>query len=331
MLSTAAKTNASAAASDSRAAASPLRGEQVVGRLAPSPSARMHAGNIFCSLVAWLCAKRAGGRIVLRIENLDRQRCKREYSEAIMRDFERLGLLWDNEDVIWQGDRTEAYEAAFDRLEKADLLYPCFCSRADLHAASAPHRGEKFVYAGTCRNLTRSEREEHAERRHPAWRIKVDGGPVISFVDRFQGPVTQELSRDCGDYIIRRSDGVFAYQLAVVVDDLAQGVTQIIRGADLLDSTPQQLWLRGLLDPHAPACEFGHVPLFVDDQGRRLSKRDADANLDGLLARFGSVEALYGAIAGATGLRANTKPITLEELLETADLHALEGKTRIVW
>lgn len=331
MLSTAAKTNASAAASDSRAAASPLRGEQVVGRLAPSPSARMHAGNIFCSLVAWLCAKRAGGRIVLRIEDLDRQRCKREYSEAIMRDFERLGLLWDNEDVIWQGDRTEAYEAAFDRLKKADLLYPCFCSRADLHAASAPHRGEKFIYAGTCRNLTRSEREELAERRHPAWRIKVDGGPVISFVDRFQGPVTQELSRDCGDYILRRSDGVFAYQLAVVVDDLAQGVTQIIRGADLLDSTPQQLWLRGLLDSHAPACGFGHVPLFVDDQGRRLSKRDADANLDGLLARFGSVEALYGAIAGATGLRANTKPVTLEELLETADLHALEGKTRIVW
>lgn len=326
-----AHTDSTAAASGFRAAASPVNGQPVVGRLAPSPSARMHAGNIFCSLVAWLCAKRAGGRIVLRIEDLDRQRCKREYSEAIMRDFELLGLLWDNEQVLWQGDRAQVYQVAFDELQKRDLLYPCFCSRADLHAASAPHRGEKFIYAGTCRHLTPQEQQERAKRRHPAWRIKVDDAPDISFVDRFQGPVTQDLSRDCGDYIVRRSDGVFAYQLAVVVDDLAQGVTQIVRGTDLLDSTPQQIWLRGLLDPTAPACAFGHVPLFVDSQGRRLSKRDADANLDGLLARFGSVEALYGAIAGISGLRPNSDPVTLQELLETADLDALEGKTRIVW
>lgn len=302
-----------------------------VGRLAPSPSARMHAGNIFSSLIAWLCAKRAGGRIVLRIEDLDRQRCKREFSEAIMRDYERLGLYWDNDEILWQGDRTEAYEEAFDRLRNSDLLYRCFCSRADLHAASAPHRGEKFIYAGTCRNLTPEEQRERAAHRSPAWRIKVDGAPAIAFVDRFQGPVTQLLSRDCGDYIVRRSDGIFAYQLAVVVDDLAQGVTQVVRGADLLNSAPQQMWLRGLLDPSAPPCEFGHVPLFVDTEGRRLSKRDDDANLDGLLARFGSVEALYGAIAKATGLLPSSRPVSLSELLETADLHALKGKGSICW
>ena len=303
----------------------------VVGRLAPSPSARMHAGNIFSSLIAWLSAKRAGGRIILRIEDLDRQRCKREFSETIMRDYERLGLLWDNEDILWQGDRTQAYEEAFDRLNESGLLYRCFCSRADLHAASAPHRGEKFIYAGTCRNLTAREQQEHAKRRSPAWRIKVDSASTITFVDRFQGPVTQLLSRDCGDYIVRRSDGIFAYQLAVVVDDLAQGITQVIRGADLLDSTPQQIWLRGLLDPSAPPCEFGHVPLFVDSKGRRLSKRDEDANLDGLLARFGSVEALYGVIAEAAGLVPSSNPISLPELLEAANLDALNGKKSICW
>lgn len=291
----------------------------------------MHVGNLFCSLVAWICAKRAGGRIVLRIEDLDRERCKRAHSEAIMRDFERLGLLWDNEEVVWQGDRTAAYECAFEKLQAHGLLYPCFCSRANLHAASAPHRGEKFIYAGTCRTLTAVQQRERAQRRHPAWRIKVDGAPEITVEDRFQGTVSQVLSRDCGDYIVWRSDGVYAYQLAVVVDDLYQGVNQVIRGADLLDSAPQQTWLRHLLAPGAPECAFGHVPLLVDAQGRRLSKRDHDLDLDGLLERFGSVPALWGAIAGATGLRDSTQPVSLEELVAAADLEALRGRMRIVW
>lgn len=303
----------------------------VVGRLAPSPSARMHVGNLFSSLVAWLSAKQAGGRVVLRIEDLDRQRCKPAFADAIMRDYERLGLLWDNEEVVYQGDRTAIYERAFAQLQDRDLVYPCFCSRADLHAASAPHRGEKYIYAGTCRNLTDEERTRKAQTRHPAWRMKVDQAPVITFTDRFQGTVTQELARDCGDYIVRRSDGVYAYQLAVVVDDANQGVNQVVRGVDLLDSAPQQMYLRSILAPNAPAYTYGHVPLFVDREGRRLSKRDGDANLDGQLARFGSIEALYGALAGAAGIMPDSRPVTLNELLEAADLDRLKGKTRIVW
>lgn len=303
----------------------------MVGRLAPSPSARMHVGNLFSSLVAWLSAKQAGGRVVLRIEDLDRQRCKQAFADAVMRDYERLGLVWDNTEVLYQGDRTDAYEQAFSLLNKRGLLYPCFCSRADLHAASAPHRGEKYIYAGTCRTLTAAERAQKAQSRHPAWRLKVDQAPIIGFTDRFQGRVTQVLSRDCGDYIVRRSDGVFAYQLAVVVDDVYQGVNQVVRGADLLDSTPQQIYLRRLVAPQACAYSYGHVPLFVDASGRRLSKRDGDANLDGQLARFGSIEALYGALAGATGIMPDSRPVSLTDLLSQADLDQLQGKTHIVW
>lgn len=305
--------------------------DPVVGRLAPSPSARMHIGNIFSSLIAWICAKRAGGRIVLRIEDLDRARCKRTYADDIMRDYERLGLFWDNETVVWQGDRTAAYEEAFETLSKRGLLYPCFCSRADLHAASAPHRGEKYIYAGTCRGLSDTERRVRAVDRSPAWRLSVKDAPPIAFDDLFQGTYRQELPTDCGDFIVRRSDGIFAYQLAVVIDDLYQGVNQVVRGCDLLDSAPQQIYLRRLLAPDAPIYTYGHVPLFVDRAGRRLSKRDADVNVDGLLARYGSVEALYGALAGATRLLTTSAPATLDELVETADLTALAGTTRIIW
>lgn len=303
----------------------------IVSRLAPSPSARMHVGNLFSSLIAWLSAKQAGGRVVLRIEDLDRQRCKTAFSDAIQRDYERLGLVWDNVDVVYQGDRTAAYEEAFHLLKERDLLYPCFCSRADLHAASAPHHGEKYIYAGTCRNLTADQRAVKARKRHPAWRLKVDAAPQITFVDRFQGRVTQILSRDCGDYIVRRSDGVFAYQLAVVVDDVYQGVNEVVRGADLLDSSPQQIYLRSILAPNAPVYSYGHVPLFVDREGRRLSKRDGDASLDGQIARFGSIEALYGALAGATGIMSDHRPISLDDLVAEADLDQLRGKTHIVW
>ncbi|MGI6591478.1 MAG: glutamate--tRNA ligase family protein [Eggerthellaceae bacterium] len=286
---------------------------------------------MFTSLVAWLCAKRAGGRIVLRIEDLDRARCKRDYADSIMRDFERLGLTWDNEQVVWQGDRTEAYETAYRQLEERGLLYPCFCSRADLHSASAPHHGEKFVYAGTCRHLTESEKAERALTRNPAWRLRVDGAPEISIDDLFQGTYAQCLMRDCGDFIVRRSDGIFAYQLAVVVDDLFQGVNQVVRGQDLLDSAPQQVYLRHLLAPDAPQYTYGHVPLFVDSEGRRLSKRNRDVNLDGLLCRYASVEGLFGAIAGACGIMPSDDPVSLDELMASADLSALRGCTRIVW
>lgn len=289
----------------------------VVGRFAPSPTGRMHAGNIYAALIAWLVAKSQGGHMVLRIEDLDRERSKSVYIDQIQRDFETLGLFWD-EGPYFQHDRDEAYAEAFGRLEARGLLYPCFCTRADLHAASAPHRGEKLVYAGTCRHLSDAEVEARwAAGRTPGWRVAVDSR-TIAFEDLVQGTYAQKLDRDCGDFLIRRSDGAFAYQLAVVVDDAAQGVNSVVRGVDLLCSTPQQRYLQDLLGLPHPA--YAHVPLLVAEQNRRLSKRDRDAALDELLARFGSPRAVIGHIAAVAGLVPEEAPTTPEELLKDFSL-----------
>ena len=291
----------------------------VVGRFAPSPTGRMHAGNVFAALTAWLVAKSQGGRIVLRIEDLDAERSKPVYIDAVQRDFEALGLTWD-EGPYFQHDRTEAYRAAYDELRERGLVYPCFCTRADLHAASAPHRGEKPVYPGTCRHLSDGERAIRAQQRMPAQRLIVPDREV-AFVDQVQRSYAQNLVADCGDFLVQRSDGAFAYQLAVVVDDAAQGVTSVVRGVDLLCSTPQQLYLQELLGLPHPA--YAHIPLLVAERDRRLSKRDRDAALDALLARFKTPEAVIGHIAGITGLAPTCDPATPEELLATFDLAAL--------
>ncbi len=291
----------------------------VVGRFAPSPTGRMHAGNVFAALTAWLVAKSQGGRIVLRIEDLDAERSKPVYIDAVQRDFEALGLTWD-EGPYFQHDRTEAYRAAYDELRERGLVYPCFCTRADLHAASAPHRGEKPVYPGTCRHLSDGERAVRAQQRMPAQRLIVPDREV-AFVDQVQRSYAQNLVADCGDFLVQRSDGAFAYQLAVVVDDAAQGVTSVVRGVDLLCSTPQQLYLQELLGLPHPA--YAHIPLLVAERDRRLSKRDRDAALDALLARFKTPEAVIGHIAGITGLAPTCDPATPEELLATFDLAAL--------
>lgn len=304
----------------------------VVGRFAPSPTGRMHAGNIYAALIAWLVAKSQGGHMVLRIEDLDRERSKGVYIDQIQRDFEALGLFWD-EGPYFQHDRDEAYAEAFGRLEARGLLYPCFCTRADLHAASAPHRGEKLVYAGTCRHLSAEEVEaRRAAGRTPGWRVAVDGR-TIAFEDLVQGSYAQKLDRDCGDFLIRRSDGAFAYQLAVVVDDAAQGVNSVVRGVDLLCSTPQQRYLQDLLGLPHPA--YAHVPLLVAEQNRRLSKRDRDAALDELLARFGSPRAVIGHIAAVAGLVPEEAPATPEELLKDFSLErfrdGLSDLVQIPW
>lgn len=303
----------------------------VKGRFAPSPTGRMHAGNIFSALVAWLIAKSQGGKIVLRIEDLDAQRSKQRYIDAVMRDFEALGLFWD-EGPFFQHDREEAYESAFRMLEEKGLVYPCFCTRADLHAASAPHAGERFVYSGTCRNLDSSQRFEKSLVRTPAERLIVPD-EFIEFDDCIQGRVCQNLSRECGDFVVRRSDGAYAYQLAVVVDDADQGITSVVRGVDLLSSTPQQMHLQNLLGLAHPA--YAHVPLLVAKDGRRLSKRNSDAELDALIARFGSHRAVIGQIAGMTGLASTCDPIAPEELLHCFDPQAFSesfiDKKSIVW
>lgn len=279
----------------------------------------MHAGNVFAALAAWLVAKSQGGRIVLRIEDLDADRSKPRFVDAVQRDFEALGLTWD-EGPYFQHDREEAYRAVFESLAGRGLVYPCFCTRADLHAASAPHRGEKPVYPGTCRNLTDAERAARAQSRTPAQRLLVPD-KTVAFVDQVQGRYEQNLASDCGDFLVQRSDGAFAYQLAVVVDDAAQGVSSVVRGVDLLCSTPQQLYLQELLG--LPHPTYAHIPLLVAERDRRLSKRDRDAALDELLARFKTPEAVIGHIAGITGLAPTCDPATPEQLLATFDLAAL--------
>lgn len=308
----------------------PLR--SVIGRFAPSPTGYLHAGNIFAYLMAWLYAKQRGGSIVLRIEDLDKDRSKPEYADAIMRDLESLGLIWDI-GPIYQSHRDEAYEGVFELLGDRALLYPCFCTRADLHSASAPHKGEKPIYGGTCKHLDAIEvAEREREGRSPAMRIEVPD-ERIGLVDAIQGPYDQRLDADCGDFVIRKGDGSFAYQLAVVVDDAAAGVTSVVRGVDLLDSTPQQIYLQRLLGLDTP--EYAHIPLLVDGTGRRLSKRNADASLEELLRTYGSPQRVLGHIAHIAGLLDEDGVATPEALLEdmgSADLAgSLVDKRAIRW
>lgn len=221
-----------------------------VGRFAPSPSGRIHLGNILCCLLAWLSARQKNGRVLLRIEDLDTARCPHRYSEQMLEDLHWLGLDWDEgpevsgpQEPYYQSERTELYEAALRKLQEKGLVYPCFCTRAELHAASAPHREDgQVLYAGTCRHLTAEQIAEKSRVRAPALRLRVPE-ETWCFTDGHMGEYRENLARDCGDFLLRRSDGMFAYQLAVVLDDASMGVTEVVRGADLLDSTPRQLYL----------------------------------------------------------------------------------------
>ena len=294
----------------------------VTGRFAPSPSGRIHLGNILCCLLAWLSARQKGGRVILRIEDLDIARCPRRYGEQMCRDIQWLGLDWDEGPVIGgpsgpyeQSRRTALYQAALRRLEAQGLVYPCFCTRAELHAASAPHREDgQVVYPGTCRGLTAEQAAERARRtgRALALRLQVPE-EEITFTDGHMGEYWEWLPADCGDFLLRRSDGIFAYQLAVVVDDAAMGVTEVVRGADLLASTPRQLLLYRLLGLEAPA--FYHFPLLLGSDGQRLSKRNADAGLDTLGERYTAPEIL-GKLAYLAGFNPSAEPRSGESLLE---------------
>ena len=274
------------------------------GRFAPTPSGRMHLGNVFAALVSWLSARAEGGEMVLRIEDLDPRAAGRERAELLIDDLRWLGLDWD-EGPVWQSGRGRVYDEAIERLAEAGLTYPCFCSRAELHAASAPHASDGTpVYAGTCRELSPEEAARRCETRPPAIRLRVpdEDDPVgtIEFCDLAYGPRREVLARECGDFLVRRSDGVVAYQLAVVVDDALMGVTQVVRGRDLLGSCARQIYLGRLLGWDPP--EFGHVPLLVAGDGRRLSKRERDLDLGALRERGVTAERLVGALAAAAGL-----------------------------
>lgn len=287
--------------------------EPTVGRLAPSPSGEMHLGNAFAALLAWLAARSSGGRVLLRLEDLDLPRCPAKYAYGVMEDLTWLGLDWDNEPV-WQSRRSALYDRCLEVLAAQGLLYPCYCSRKELHTvteASAPH-GRAPVYPGTCRDLTDRERTRlEQEGRRGALRVRVPED-AYAFTDGLQGPYTAHLAREVGDFILKRSDGLYAYQLAVVADDGAMGVTQVVRGRDLLSATPQQLWLQDVLGlPHPAYC---HVPLLLAPDGRRLSKREGDLSLKAL-SRSCSARELVGRLAFWAGLLDEPGPITPQELL----------------
>lgn len=277
-----------------------------VGRFAPSPSGRMHLGNVFTALLAWLSVRSQKGKMLLRIEDLDPDRSKREYIDALKDDLAWLGLTYD-EEMPLQSTRAARYAEAFAKLP----TYPCYCTRNELHDASAPHASDgKLIYGGTCRDLTEAERS--AKHRTPAWRVCVPD-IEIAFTDGVYGVQRENLAKDCGDFIIRRSDGVYAYQLAVVCDDADGGVTEVVRGCDLLDSTPRQIWLYQALG--LPVPRFYHVPLLVAPDGKRLSKREKSLDMAHLRERY-TPEELIGRLAYYAGLTAAPVPVSAAELIE---------------
>ena len=279
-----------------------------VGRFAPTPSGRMHLGNVFAALIAWLSVRSRDGSLVLRMEDLDTQRTSDEFARILREDLLWLGLDWDVETEP-QSKRSDIYEKYFEILNEKDLLYPCYCTRSQLHSVNAPHLSDgTYVYAGTCRNLTEEQRK--AFDRKPAWRVKVPD-KLWTVEDLCQGTYTENLVTDCGDFVVRRADGVFVYQLAVTVDDGEAGVTEVVRGMDLLSSSPRQMYLQSLFGFPHPA--YGHVPLLLAPDGRRLSKRDLDLDL-GVLRQRMSAETLIGSLACTAGLIEKPEKISAREL-----------------
>ena len=279
-----------------------------VGRFAPTPSGRMHLGNVFAAMLAWLSVRSRGGSMVLRMEDLDTLRTGAEYARILREDLLWLGLDWDVETPP-QSTRSAVYEEYFQKLQQLELLYGCYCTRSQLHSVNAPHLSDgTYVYPGTCRELTQSQRD--AMGRKPAWRVRVPEREWI-VEDLVQGTYRENLATDCGDFVVRRADGVFVYQLAVTVDDGEAGVTEVVRGMDLLSSAPRQMYLQELFGFSHPT--YAHVPLLMAPDGRRLSKRDKDLDL-GVLRQQLKPEQLLGNLAFAAGLIPTPEAVSAREL-----------------
>lgn len=278
------------------------------GRFAPSPSGELHLGNLRTALLAWLFARSAGRRFLLRVEDLDRARAGAE--EVQLRDLAAVGLDWDGE-IVRQTERGALYEEAIARLTAAGLTYECYCTRREIQEApSAPH-SPQGAYPGTCRDFTEAQRARRRAERPAAIRLRAsvtDWAVTDVLHGRYSGLVD--------DFVLRRNDGVVAYNLAVVVDDAAQGVDQVVRGDDLLPSAPRQAYLAGLLG--APVPEYAHVPLVLNPAGRRLAKRDGAVTLAALAAAGVGPEEVTGLLLGSLGL-----PATLPEALAAFDPSAL--------
>jgi glutamyl-tRNA synthetase len=265
-------------------------------RFAPSPTGDLHLGGAWTALASWVVARREpGGAVVLRVEDIDPPRVVAGAEARIEQDLRWLGLDWD-EGPARQSERTGLYLQAIEKLSALGLVYPCDCSRAELaRSASAPHPGEELVYPGTCRALD----PQRPMKRAPALRVRVPD-EAVAYEDAVVGRVTQQLAREVGDFVLRRGDGVLAYQLAVVVDDAAMGITDVVRGADLVGSTPRQVWLARRLG--APVPRFAHVPMVVAPDGTRLEKRSRVQSVRELRAAGVAPERIVGELAFGLGL-----------------------------
>jgi glutamyl-Q tRNA(Asp) synthetase len=249
----------------------PTHDDQTIyrGRFAPSPTGPLHFGSLIAAVGSFADARAQGGHWLVRIDDLDRTREVKGAADTILRTLERFGLHWD-ESVMYQSRRHEAYAEALQLLRERGLTYPCFCSRSEIAAQGAPGP-EGPIYPGTCRAGSRETRRQHSER------LRVPDA-ALAVEDRIQGRIAQNLAAEIGDFVLRRADGIHAYQLAVVVDDAAQQIRHIVRGADLLLSTPRQVYLQQLLGLHRPT--YAHLPLALDSDGRKLSKSLAAAPVD---------------------------------------------------
>ena len=293
----------------------------MTGRFAPSPTGDLHLGNLRTALIAWLAARSAGDSFILRTEDLDLVAASGEHERSQQADLRALGLDWDG--PVWrQRDRFPVYRAALDVLREQGLTYECFCSRREIReAAAAPHGNEGLVYPGTCRDLSAAELAARRAEREPAIRFRSDDR-VIDVDDTVAG----RFRATAHDVVLRRNDGVPAYNLAVVVDDAAQGVDLVVRGDDLLPSTPTQVALLHALGHSAP--RYAHVPLVVGEDGRRLAKRDGAITLAELASAGVSVGAVRSALAVSVGVAEPGETVLASDLVDRFDLAAFAARGR---
>lgn len=295
------------------------------GRFAPSPTGYIHLGNVWTAFLAWLQVRQQKGTLILRIEDIDEQRSKPEYTQALLEDLAWLGLDWDEGPgkggpygPYIQQERYYLYEKALQELQAKHLLYPCYCSRARLQAIGAPHEGEHRLYDGHCYGMPEEQRRQMD--RKPSWRVHVPHVSV-SFTDGSYGPFSDYLPRVCGDFVVRRADGLYAYQLAVAVDDGSMGITHVLRGRDLLSSTAQQIWLMEVLGYTPPS--YTHVPMLIDASGNRLSKRQQGITVRSLRDRGVQADAILSALALAGGLVSERRLYHKGELLRLCNFQTM--------
>ena len=315
------------------------------GRFAPSPTGYIHLGNVWIALLSYISTRQQKGTYVVRMEDIDLQRSKRELGEALLDDLEWLGFEWDegpriggSESTYWQSERQEYYANILESLALEKLIYPCFCNRARLQSiASAPHVGEVVHrYDGHCRHIDEKEVKILSAEKDPSLRLSIDSCD-IEFTDRWQGVQHIHLEGELDDYVLRRGDGMYAYNLAVVLDDIAMGITEVIRGDDLLDTTGQQIYLYKTLQQclhskNIKVPSYGHAPLLIDSEGHRLSKRQKSITIRELRDNQWSANRIIGELAIAGGLvKANTlhnRDISVSELIESdLNLPSLSQKT----